>query len=186
MIPSGLRGSSLSTRIKPQEDATYSAPANTPILFSTAIESTCLRKNLSETLRKYGSDFREFPNLEELYQYFLAGKVDFAMELLTFHSLDPSSVLQYFNPSSNEYFLREPVPELQQMFQEVANAETALARARIFERIDNFLVDQAFVIPIIHQSFYTAYSPALSGFSASDFGNILNVKWEELGLGAAQ
>lgn len=186
IIPPGLRGSTSRDSEISQSRSPLLVPATLPVLFSTFLQNRCLFKNLSDSYGRHGGKIRELPSLSELYAEFLEGKVDFAYEKLTFKSLDPSNVLQYFNPASAEYFLREEVPELTALFRELGRVETSAQKSNILSLIDNFLVESSFVVPLQHETFYTAHSVNLVGFTQSDFGSIAGVKWEELGLRSAQ
>lgn len=186
IIPPGLRGSVPVKKVSQINSLVLPPPARLPILYSTSMESRCLFDKLKENYGRYGGTLHEFASLEELYNHFQKGLVNFAFERLTFKSLDPSNVLQYFNPSSAEYFLKEEVPELKILFRQLAHAETSTQKFNILSLIDEFLVESSFVIPLQHETFYTAYSQDLVGFKQADFGSIVGVKWEELGLRAAQ
>ena len=182
IIPPGLRGSVKLTLKRDSPSARNSLPVQLPVLYTTKMVSRCLYERLREDYGRYGGSIHEFANLKMVYDYFNRGKIDFAFERLTFKSLDPTSIIQYFNPLSSEYFLREEVPELSALFRQLAQADNSNQKANVLALIDEFLVENAFVIPLHHEVFYTAHSQDLVGLAQSNFGSIVGVKWEELGL----
>jgi hypothetical protein len=87
--------------------------------------------------------------LDGMFDLLKKGKLYSWVEFIDFKTNDPISALQYFNSHSNEYFLGDKILSLQRLFG-LLEGTSRFEKARLYSEIDQFLIKQHYVKPILH------------------------------------
>jgi ABC-type transport system substrate-binding protein len=150
IIPKGLKGSKVvnNTIAKKGTNSLKNNESKT-IYIEDGNIGKCLKTELDKQLNKFNIKI-SLNSLQEMYELFKKGEVDFFIEGFLFKNNDPISVLQYFNQSSNEYFLMKRLFKLNILFRKLESNISELKRIDLYRDIDDFLVGNNIVKPLSH------------------------------------
>ncbi|OFZ15370.1 MAG: hypothetical protein A2Z20_06880 [Bdellovibrionales bacterium RBG_16_40_8] len=132
--------------------------------------SAILKKIAAITERhKYFLDFK-FTSLSDLYSEHAKGSVGIHVETLTMQIPEPYGVLSMFESGSGENFSKYSNSTFDRLLSK-AKAESDLNKRREFYSLaENLLLEDAIVIPLIHQSRVSIFSKGLTGYNSNLMG----------------
>lgn len=141
------------------------------VVYTQDDERSAILKKIAQITekRQYLLDFR-FRSLSDLYAEHAKGHVGIHVETLTMQIPDPYGVLSIFESGSGENFSKYSNSHFDALLRK-AKAENDLNKRRgIYSAAENLLLEDAIVIPLIHQSRASIISKSLTGYNSNSIG----------------
>lgn len=141
------------------------------LIYTQDDERSSILKKISEITerQKYFLDFKVL-TLSDLYSEHAKGKVGIHVETLTMQIPDPYGVLSMFESGSGENFSKYSNSSFDKLLSKAKAENDYNKRREYYTQAENLLLEDAIVIPLIHQSRVSIFSKSLTGYDTNSIG----------------
>lgn len=141
------------------------------LIYTQDDERSSILKKISEITerQKYFLDFKVL-TLSELYSEHAKGKVGIHVETLTMQIPEPYGVLSMFESGSGENFSKYSNISFDKLLSKAKAENDKDKRREYYTLAENLLLEDAIVIPLIHQSRVSIFSKNLKGYDSNSVG----------------
>ena len=119
--------------------------------------------------KNYFIDF-SYLSLSELYSEHAKGNVAVHVETLTMQIPDPYGVLSMFETGSGENFTRYSNSAFDNLLRKAKAEGDLKKRKEYYDQAEHILLEDAIVIPLVHQSRVSIYSKNIIGYNSNSIG----------------
>ena len=170
ILPKGL-SSSATNQCDTDQSLEKNIKQQTYLIYTQEDDRSAILKNIGEITEKRNHFFKfKFAKLSELYSEHTKGNVSTHVETLTMQIPDPYGVLSMFETGSGENFSKYSNEKFDVLLSKAKTEYDFNIRRELYNLAEKILLEDAIVIPLIHQSRVSILSKNLSGYNSSSIG----------------
>lgn len=141
------------------------------LIYSQDDERTTILKKIADITKKhnYLLDFK-FLTLSDLYTEHTKGHVGAHVETLTMQIPDPYGVLSMFETGSGENFAKYSNSAFDKLLSKAKAEKDLKKRKEYYNLAEHILLEDAIVIPLVHQSRVSIFSKTITGYNSNSIG----------------
>ncbi len=141
------------------------------LIHTDDVEMSPILNKIADIAKKknYFIDF-SYLSLSELYSEHAKGNVAVHVETLTMQIPDPYGVLSMFETGSGENFTRYSNSAFDNLLRKAKAEGDLKKRKEYYDQAEHILLEDAIVIPLVHQSRVSIYSKNIIGYNSNSIG----------------